>query len=48
MKGGNNMGNLLSAIYDFITIVCIGGAILLFAGEVQLEVQKNLLTVVPN
>ncbi len=35
------MSNLLSAIYDFITIAFVGGAILLFAGEIKLEAAKK-------
>ena len=35
------MGNLLSAIYDFLSVALVGGAILLFAGEIKLEATKK-------
>ena len=35
------MGKLLSAIYDFLTIAFVGGAIFLFAGEIKLEAAKK-------
>jgi hypothetical protein len=31
------MSNIISAITDFLTIAVLGGAILLFAGEIKLE-----------
>lgn len=35
------MTNILSAIYDFMTIALVGGVILLFAGEIKLEAAKK-------
>ena len=35
------MGNLLSAINDFLSVALVGGAILLFAGEIKLEATKK-------
>ena len=35
------MGSIISAITDFLTIAFLGGGILLFAGEIKLEVAKK-------
>ena len=35
------MSNLLSAIYNLITVAFLGGGILLFAGEIKLEAAKR-------
>lgn len=37
------MSNLLSAIYDFISVLFLGGAILLFASEVKLAMTKKAI-----